>query len=81
MPIGVHNPDRKVEQLYGFDIQPSHFSAARDIAGNVKLNQRRVLDVSVPVKFLGSFEVVHARAFGNSVRNSGCTTVLMAAKR
>lgn len=68
-------------QLIGFDIQPVHFPSPDHIPSNIELIERDVLDANIPEDLLGSFDVVHIRAFGSSVRNSDCGPLLGAVNR
>jgi len=58
-----------------------HFPAATNIPPNVKLMERDVLDAKLPDDLVGSFDVVHIRAFGSLIRNSDCGPVLRAVER
>lgn len=48
---------------------------------NVKLVEQDVLDAKLPDGLVGSFDMVHIRAFGSSIRNSDCGPVLRAVER
>lgn len=47
----------------------------------MKLIKRDVLDVNVPEELVGSFDIVHIRAFGSLIKNSDCSPVLKAVDR
>jgi len=68
-------------QFYGFDITPAHFPAARDIPSNIQLRQRDILAPDVPDNLVGSFDIVHIRAFGSVIRDSDCAPMLQAVNR
>ena len=68
-------------QFYGFDITPAHFPAARDIPANVQLRRRDILAPDLSDDLVGSFDVVHIRAFGSVIRDSDCAPVLQAVNR
>lgn len=65
-------------ELYGFDIQPSHFPV--DVPSNVHLLERNILDPAFIEEFEGSFDVVHIRAFGSSIKKSDTSPVCHAAR-
>lgn len=65
-------------ELYGFDIQPSHFPV--DVPANVHLLERNILDPAFIKEFEGSFDIVHIRAFGSSIKNSDTSPVCHAVK-
>lgn len=67
-------------ELYGFDIQPTHFPSSRDIPSNVHLVERNILDPNFIKEYEELFDVVHVRAFGSSIRNSDPSPVCHAAK-
>lgn len=57
-------------EMYGFDIQPAHFPAGSSTPPNVRLLQQDVLKGDFPEDFIGSFDLVHARAFSSMIMNS-----------
>lgn len=67
-------------ELYGFDIQPAHFSARRNIPPNVQLVQGDVLSKDLVGELTNSFDVVHLRAFGSLIKNSDCSPILEAVR-
>ena len=68
-------------RLIGFDIQPVHFPSPDHIPTNIELIERDVLDANLPEDLVGTFDMVHIRAFGSSIRNSDCAPLLGAVNR
>lgn len=68
-------------ELYGFDILPAHFPAAEIIPPNVKLIQKNILDGEFSKEFVESFDLVHVRAFGSSIRNSDTSPICQVAMK
>lgn len=71
----------KDSTFYGFDIQPIHFPSPSYLPSNIHLLQQNVIDASIPADLEGSFDLVHIRAFGSSIRNSNASPILSAAHR
>lgn len=63
-------------KLYGFDIQPAHFPAKSFLPDNVDLTEANVLTGQIPEKWLGTFDIVHIRAFASIIKNNDTSPIL-----
>jgi hypothetical protein len=66
-------------QLHGFDINPTNFPAAEFLPKSVVLSTVDVLEMPLPAELLGTFDVVHLRAFVSIIRNCDLTPILTTA--
>ncbi|RAL07031.1 class I SAM-dependent methyltransferase [Aspergillus homomorphus CBS 101889] len=67
-------------QLDGFDINPVNFPAAVYLPAGVSLQQLDILATPLPAKLLGTYDVVHIRAFASLVGpDSDLTPILTVA--
>ncbi|KAI2991942.1 hypothetical protein CBS147343_8133 [Aspergillus niger] len=66
-------------QLDGFDINPINFPAAAYLPASISLQQLDILAKPFPAHLLGTYDVVHIRAFSSVVSGSNLTPILSAA--
>lgn len=68
-------------EMYGFDIQPSHFPTAACTPPNVHLLRQDVLNDEFPAEFVESFDIVHVRAFSSLIKNNETSPLCRAAMK
>ncbi|KAH7304034.1 hypothetical protein B0I35DRAFT_363898 [Stachybotrys elegans] len=62
----------------GYDINPINFPASAWLPSTIQLHQLDILSQSLPDDVLGTFDVVHVRAFVSIIVNSNTTPLLKA---
>ncbi|TGJ75779.1 hypothetical protein E0Z10_g10958 [Xylaria hypoxylon] len=66
-------------QLDGFDIHPVNFPHAAFLPASVSLKQLDILAKPLPAELLGTYDVVHIRAFASVIPDGDLTPVLSVA--
>ncbi|KAJ5219933.1 hypothetical protein N7468_009137 [Penicillium chermesinum] len=79
--LHTHLGDKVSAQLDGFDINPVNFPAPAFLPASVKLQQRDVLAEPLSAEMIGTYDVVHIRAFVSIVPDGNVGPILAVASK
>lgn len=66
-------------ELYGFDIQPSHFPTTSCTPSNVHFVLQDILKDEFAAELIESFDLVHVRAFSSLIKNDDASPLCQVA--